>query len=201
MVANQRPGIIGLSGFLLFVVLLFLPSPLPAETAPAKGRFLLAGQSMIDPRFQQAVILILEHGQTGTVGLIVNKPHPVSLEHAFKLPEGIPADQPLFYGGPVSPGLAWLLFSGSDAPPGTVELLPGVYVANADLLVDAVEYFSVVKKMRIFSGYSGWAAGQLEAEIKRGSWKVIPARPADIFDDDPDSLWDYLNGKGNGVLI
>ena len=192
---------LSVSVLLLICFTLISPAHVQADVDPAKGALLLAKEGMPDPRFRQSAILILEHGPTGTIGLIVNKPHPITLEHAFVLPKGLDGDQPLYYGGPVSPGVTWLLFSGDRLPEGAIEIIPGVNVASAAQLVEHEKEFSEARKLRIFSGYTGWAPEQLKREIERGDWMVIPGRSADVFDDDPESLWDYLQGKRGGVLI
>ncbi len=190
----------GVSMILLVAFLLF-SSQIYANGKPARGSFLLAKENMADPRFQKSVILIIEHGPTGSVGLIVNKPLPITLNHAFSgLPGDIIDDRPLFFGGPVNPSVAWALVQGSSRPDEAIEILPGVFVANAVSFFDDRDYEAKSDNIRILIGYAGWAPGQLELELKRGDWKVHPARAVDVFDKDPESLWDYLSGKG-GVVI
>jgi putative transcriptional regulator len=190
----------GVSVFLLIAFLLF-SSQIYAVSKPIRGSFLLAAESMVDPRFQKAVILIIEHGPTGSVGLIINKPLPVTLNHAFsKLPDAIAGDQTLYFGGPVNPNVTWVLFQSADQPADAIEVLPEVFAANAARLFHDEDHKVKGDNIRILTGYAGWAPGQLDMELKRGGWKVQPARAVDIFDEEPESLWDYLSGKG-GLLI
>ncbi|NIQ93470.1 MAG: YqgE/AlgH family protein, partial [Desulfuromonadales bacterium] len=85
-------------------------------------------------------------------------------------------------------------------PEGSVAVLPGVFVASAAAFLSGDGLQAEVDQLRILTGYAGWAPGQLERELKRGGWKVAPARAVDVFDADPESLWNYLSGKG-AVLI
>ena len=196
--ATAKSGI----GFFLLIALLVLPVTPVCASRPEKGAFLVASEKMTDPRFRGAVILILQHDPTGSVGLIVNKPLSITLNHAFR---GLPADldvhQPLFYGGPVNPNVTWVLFSGvSEQPFASVEIIPGVFVADAVRFTAAAKSAAGLKPIRFLSGYAGWAPGQLEMEMGRGDWVISPARAVDIFDGNPESLWEYLSGRG-GVLI
>lgn len=188
--------------FLLLIALFFTSSHnCFAKVLPAQGSLLVAAGEMVDPRFRQSVILLLQHGKEGTVGLIINKALPVTINQAVPgLPEDIVDDQPLFFGGPVNPGTAWVLFAGEGRPDDTIAVLPGLFVANATRFFSGAEMQIRPDRLKILIGYSGWAPGQLEREVERGDWKVTPARSAEVFDADPGSLWQYLSGKG-AVLI
>ena len=108
-VAAKKSGV----GFLLLIALLTFPvASFCADSPPTKGSFLVASEKMTDPRFHEAVILILQNGPTGSVGLIVNKPLPITLKHALNgLPVDVDLSQPLYFGGPVNPNVTWVLFS------------------------------------------------------------------------------------------
>ena len=183
------------------IALIFFPAGLAADGQPARGMFLLAAEDMNDPRFREAVILILEHDPNGSVGLIVNKPLSVTLDHALPLlPKDVAGEQPLYFGGPVNPNLVWVLFSAETAPDYAIEIMPGVFAANAEPFFADAELRRSAAEIRILTGYAGWGPGQLEQEIRRGGWRVDPASKADVFDKEPASLWHYLTGQG-GVVI
>jgi len=184
-------------------LLLFLLNPVAGFTAePGMGTLLIASAKIGDARFKQSIILILQHGVDGTVGLIVNKPLPLTLAHVFPVrPQGVDGNRPLYLGGPVNRKQVSALFSSPDQPQQAIEILPDIFVSSADTFIsDANNLFSW-GKVRFFSGYAGWAPGQLEMELNQGSWRVAPVRKGELFDDDPQSLWDYLNGTGSGLLL
>lgn len=190
----------GIGVVLLMAFLLLFPQVCAAGN-PLRGSFLIASENTQDPRFQKSVILILEHGATGSVGLIINKPLPVTLNHAFsELPDAIAGDRALYFGGPVNPNVTWVLFQSADQPADAIEVLPEVFAANAASFFRDEDHKVKSDNIRIMTGYAGWAPGQLDTELKRGGWKVQPARAVDIFDEEPESLWGYLSGKG-GLLI
>lgn len=190
-------AILGLTAILLVISF----STVSAATKPARGRLLVATENISDPRFQESVILLVQHDATGTIGLIVNKPLSVSVDHVLPLlPEDLPGDQPLFYGGPVSPGTSWVIFSGEKPAGDAMTIMPGIHLGISNKLFGSRDFRPDHNKVRILTGYAGWAPGQLETEFRRGDWVVMPARQADIFDADPDSLWDKLHGS-QGVLI
>jgi len=193
----KRPGL------LVAVWLCILPLGLlsAAERAPVQiGMVLVASEEMKDPRFQETVILIIQHGNGGTVGLIVNKPSDVPLTHALpmldRLPEGA---EYVYVGGPVQFRTAMSLLIRSDsAPPGAVRIFDDVYATsgynNVGRIVSAAREKDAV---RTFGGYAGWAPGQLDAEIARGGWLLFEAEANAIFASDPADVWrNYIDESG-----
>jgi len=197
MVANRSVSKSGV-GTVVLIALLILAPVADCAGEGLKGSFLIASSKLSDPRFRESVILVLQDGPTGSIGLIINKPLTISLDHAFAgLPDGVDTAQPLFYGGPVNPNIAWVLFSGgSEFKIASLEVVPGVFVADAVQFSDAVNNASGIMPIRFLSGYAGWAPGQLAMERQRGDWMVQKARASDIFDGRPESLWNYLGGAG-----
>ena len=187
--------------FVALILLLFVPAA-GSAAGPEKGSLLIASDKINDARFTRSIILILQHGANGTVGLIVNKPLPLTLSHIFQhRPKGVDGNRPIYLGGPVNRDQLSALFSSSDRPQEAIEVLPDIFVSSADSFISKANIIFSWGKVRFFSGYAGWAPGQLDVELNRGSWRIAPARKADLFDDDPQSLWDYLNGTGGGLLL
>jgi len=59
-----------------------------------------------------------------------------------------------------------------------------------------------LRRARVFAGYSGWGAGQLETELEEGAWIVEPAQPTDVFAEDAEALWsDVLRRKGPSYAL
>lgn len=172
------------------------------RVAPVVGRLLVATPSLREPTFARAVVLLLDHGDGGALGVVINRPMEVDVSvvlPAWQL--HVTAPGVLFQGGPV--GLDSAL--GLVAVPGDALEPPGVRRISGSLgLVDLdAEPESVVPRlsgMRVFAGYTGWGVGQLEAEIAEGSWYVVEGEPRDAFSDDPQALWREVLRRQRGDL-
>ena len=161
---------------------------------PEAGMFLVAQRSLTDPHFRRSVVYLVEHDEEGTLGLIVNRPIDTSL--AAALPE-IESDQArqhtLYFGGPVGTSLIFMLLRSESAASGTAHVDQDVYISTDRRVLDqALAAKKPNNEMRFFVGHSGWAAGQLDGEIRRGGWHVVPADADEIFSLEIDSLWDRL---------
>ena len=160
-----------------------------------RGRLLVATPALGDPNFDRAVVLMLEHTPEGAVGLVLNRPSGTAVGEV--LPDWAPlAAEPgvVFTGGPVQPNAAICLGHGrlGGTPVGSFSVLegvPGTSVGTVDLDAAPDELVPAVSEVRVFAGYAGWGAGQLEAEVEEGAWWVLDALPADAFTGDPDALW------------
>lgn len=189
---------------LLGATVLATPAPRTSDSSPtlaaAQGRFLVARHGMADPRFARTVVLIVEHGVEGSLGLIVNRRTRLSLDSAF---DGAPNDRHLWLGGPVSTERASLLLRGDDdAPPVAARrVLPGVFMSTSGGLIrEVLEERPADPGYRVYAGYSGWGPSQLEAELSRGDWHVREASVEQIFGEDGDALWQQLiPRRGNWV--
>lgn len=171
------------------------------------GLLLVATPRLVDPNFSRRVVLVLDHGDHGALGVVIDRPSGVAVEellpqwHAVAAP---PAE--LFVGGPVARnalvGLVrlasgdhapeqagWRLLVDADRPVGTV-----------DLTVDPTPATDSIVGARLFSGYAGWDSGQLEVEIEEGSWYVVPARAPDPVSADPEGLWRRVLRRQGGAL-
>jgi len=158
-----------------------------------KGKLLVAAPTMREPTFARTVISVLEHNEDGALGVVINRPGDASLLDVVP-PVADLASQPavLFAGGPVEPQAAIALgvvtvdaTSGSDRG-----WRPVVHpVVTVDLDVDPTVLATSLRELRVFAGYAGWSAGQLEAEIAQGAWYVVESLPLDAFDALPGRLW------------
>lgn len=166
------------------------------------GTLLIAGIGITDGVFDGTVVLILDADESGTVGVVLNKVTDVSLESA--LPQWAPlvnAPGTLFDGGPVSQQGAVCLARPHDAgddPPGWRPLFDRIGLLNLDTPVEIAE--GAYSDLRVFAGYAGWDAGQLETELEFGMWHVTRAHPADAFDPDPATLWRRVLRRQGGEL-
>lgn len=158
----------------------------------APGVLLVAEPAMIDPNFRRAVILLCEHSDEGSFGLIVNKPTDLHLPEVLTEPLGL--ENQLFLGGPVQPDTLHFLHSYPEEIPEAQPILNGV--AWGGPLEEVTEGIRLgmfdAERFRFFAGYAGWGGGQLEGEIEERSWVVMEADPRHIFDAPPAQLWRRL---------
>ena len=156
-----------------------------------RGQLLVAAPVLSDPNFRRTVVLVAEHGDEGAMGLVLNRPTETSVADAVPELSSIAGDEePIYVGGPVSTGSV-LAVAELDDPGDASELLFGAigFVQEPDVQV---------VRGRIFLGYTGWSAGQLESELEEESWLVLPAEPDDLFCDDPDGLWSSVLRRQGG---
>lgn len=155
-----------------------------------KGVLLVASPSLSDPNFHQTVLLIIEHGRGGTVGLILNRTTNVLVSEV--LPDFTVLKHTthrLFAGGPVERTQLVLLFRLTQLLPDTRQIVDGIYVGTPRVLERIMIQPKPTETFRAFSGFAGWAPGQLEHEMLEGAWGVLPKNSFDIFDEDPTTLW------------
>jgi len=158
------------------------------------GKLLVAAPSMPDPRFQQTVIYMCVHDDGGALGLILNRrmglvPGEAVVEQ-FKLDATPGAGEiPLHWGGPVDPGRGFVLHSSEYTSDSTEAVSAEIaFSVDSRILVDLVEGQGPDSALLVL-GYAGWGAGQLESELKRDDWLVVPGEAAFVFSDDLDAMW------------
>lgn len=163
----------------------------PSTSAIKKGVLLVAHPSLMDPNFQQTVVLVCEHGADGTLGVIINRPTAVPLSEALPNVSVLKGTSyVLFAGGPVQPDGILMLFRVVEAPDRLRKILERVYLGlNREILERVITDPQPTETFRAYAGYAGWAPGQVEFEMAMGSWAVIPADPSSIFDKAPETLW------------
>ncbi len=176
--------------------------PPPVCPPPCSGRLLIATPLIESEEFRRTVILLLDHGPKGSVGVTLNRPMlaPVSVVlPAWQARVCEPAT--LFSGGPVCPDQVLGLLSlpgDGPAPPGSQRLLGSIAVVNLDS--DPDPKLAAGAGLRIFNGYAGWSPGQLVREITRGSWFVVEAAGQDAFTALPQDLWRSVLRRQRGAL-
>jgi putative transcriptional regulator len=156
--------------------------------ASVAGKLLVATPELIDPNFARTVVLILEHDPLeGAFGLVLNR--PTTIDPSPQLPAWAPFMVPatVYIGGPVANEMAIGLGDTPGTPPEDWRALTG-NTGVIDLGTDP-ESLGGVLRARVWAGYSGWTAGQLEDELETRSWFVVDADPGDVFTETPASLW------------
>ncbi len=162
---------------------------------PAKGRLLLSEPFMGDYYFGRAVILLAEHNEEGSFGLILNKPVSKLLN---EVTEDFPnMEVPLYIGGPVEPNRLFFIHTLGDQINDSIEVVKGLFWGGdmQDLLELAQLKILTPENSRFFLGYAGWGANQMEDELKKNSWAITKASAALIFDTKPELLWKKLTRK------
>jgi len=163
---------------------------------------LLASPELLDPNFTDTVVLLLDADGDGAMGVVINRPSPVPVVSVLAEWGDIVAEpEVLFRGGPVSPegALAVALLREEGAVPPGLRPVTG-RLAIVDLEGEADDIDHAVDGVRIFAGYAGWGAGQLEGEIEGGDWYVVPSLPPDAFLSDPSDLWRTVMRRQPGEL-
>ncbi|MGH7274455.1 MAG: YqgE/AlgH family protein [Nitrospiria bacterium] len=156
-----------------------------------KGKFLIALPTLQDQNFRQAIILLCEHGPDGSLGLVVNRPTNVEVSTLIEdLPELDAAGQ-VYAGGPVGKNGMLILCRG-DATFEDRAILEDVFLAH-DIDVLKIPWLrGRAGEIRCYVGYAGWAAGQLEAEVNAGAWRVLEGDSKLIFDANLAILWQEM---------
>lgn len=164
-----------------------------------QGRLLVATPALLDPNFAHTVVLVLEHGDEGALGLVLNRPSETEVSEALPDWESVAGEPPLvFVGGPVQQNAIVGLAPAGSAAAGVEPVVAGVGIV--DLEQDPVVLAAELDRVRLYAGYAGWGEGQLEAEIDAGSWFVVECDEADVFTAEPDRLWRGVLSRQGGVL-
>ena len=178
----------------LLTVLHALPALAGMESAPSsvgKGVLLVASPSLEDPNFREAVVLVVQHGLEGTVGVILNRSTNVLLSKALPdIPVLKGTSYRLFAGGPVDPTRFLLLFRLKEPPADARSVFDGVYVGGTPKILERIiTQAKPTETFRAFAGFAGWAPGQLKYEMLQGAWGILPPDSSGIFDKDPATFW------------
>jgi putative transcriptional regulator len=167
-------------------------------TPTLAGRLLVATPRLSDGIFDLAVVLLLEHGDDGALGVVLNRPSELSLVAA--LPDWVEAAaEPavVFAGGPVEREA--LIALGRPDAVGSGPLVLGLHSVDLDDQPDDL-VSAGIGEVRVFAGYAGWSPGQLDGELAVGAWWALDAEPDDVFCADPEALWARVLRRAGGDL-
>jgi putative transcriptional regulator len=178
-----------------------------ADPAPAarlaRGRLLVASAALPDPSFHHAVILLLEYEAAGALGVIVNRPTELALDTALpEVPELKGRGETIFLGGPVARDRMIVLVRATKPPESSARVLDGLFItASFDVLRELARGPKDATPFRAYAGYAGWGPGQLDAEVGRGDWDVVPGDVAKILTREPARLWEQLHERAKGEWV
>ena len=165
---------------------------------PYQSLFLIARPGLPDPNFRETVVLAVHSEGAETTGVIINRPTNRSLANLLPGERFEAFTDPIFFGGPVATQGLFALFESAKYSAPAVPMMPGIYLAVLPDSVDAL-VSKPPAKIRFFSGYSGWAPGQLQAELDRGDWYVVDADAKTVFQRDTSRLWQDLLARSRAV--
>ena len=181
------------------LVLLAMPGVAAGDGVAAgegftEGKLLVAAPSMADPRFRGTVIYMCEHDRQGALGLILNR--RIGLVPAAEVAEQFELDVPagetevaVHWGGPVEPGRGFVLHSDDYASEATRRVATGIaYSFDIETLTAVIAGEGPARAL-VMVGYAGWGAQQLESELARDDWRVVPADAEFVFETAPESMW------------
>ncbi|HEX6487220.1 MAG TPA: YqgE/AlgH family protein [Nocardioidaceae bacterium] len=179
--------------------------PEPGEAVLRPGQLLVATPRLVDPNFERTVVLLLDHDESGTLGVVLNRPSPVPVGEILEGWQQLAAEPGvLFHGGPVGTDSALAVAAipaGHDPaedPVGFRRLFDDTGIVDLDTPTELLD--DAISRLRIFAGYAGWGDGQLVAEIEEGSWYVVPMESGDVFGASPDGLWSRVLRRQPGEL-
>jgi putative transcriptional regulator len=166
-----------------------------------RGQLLIAGPALNDPNFRRSVILVGEHGAEGAMGVILNRPSPVSVADAVPPLADLVDDADLVHiGGPVQPQAIVVLGDFRDPHEAAALVLDSIGFLPGE--IETASDVGSLARARVFAGYAGWGPEQLEDEIAEGSWILERALADDVFTEDPDALWStILRRKGGAFAV
>ena len=157
----------------------------------AAGKVLVAARGLPDPNFSETVVLLVDHGAEGTMGLVINRRSEVPIARAFPhLTAGLGSAALLYEGGPVSRNGVVGLERSQTSSSRDRAVLPDVRLVTVrEELEKLIASTAGPDQFRVYVGYAGWGPGQLERETVLGSWHVFRADGASVFDAHPETLW------------
>jgi putative transcriptional regulator len=160
----------------------------------AAGKILVARRSLLDPKFAETVVLLVEHGEKGTVGLILNRQTKIPLSRLSKELDGVKGrTDPLYLGGPVEIENILALLRSHTRPEDAKQVAADIYIISSKTMLEKTMASAADSKtLRLYLGYAGWGTGQLAFELRLDSWDILPATAGIVFDPHPETLWTRL---------
>ena len=158
------------------------------------GKLLVAPRDAADPSFAESVILLVDYGEDGAVGLMINRQTKMPLSRVLpELKGSSKYTGPAYLGGPVTIGAVMALLESRTEPHPKKHVFGNVYLLSTKPELEAALAVSKgAGDLRVYLGYCGWGSGQLERELKRGDWFIFDASEELAFDASPSTLWSRM---------
>ena len=179
---------------LLATVEFFTSGIVLAQVETERVFLLVAKAGMMDPMFSKTVVLAVRPDDGGPIGVILNRPSTVELRSLYPDRAEIANRRDLvFLGGPLEPDALLFAFRSSRKPPQGLFVADDIYLSGfSEVLAELLKHPENAGQQRFFTGFSGWAAGQLEDEIAQGGWYVLRFEARAVFDMNPLTLYREL---------
>ena len=163
----------------------------------------MARRSLVDPNFAETVILLVQHDDEGTAGLIINRQTKIPLSKlSQEMDSAKGRTDRLYSGGPVQPAGIMALLRSRTKPDDAKAVVQDLYVISSKAALEkTVASGAAASTFRIYLGYAGWDAGQLAWELRMDAWDVLPANPGIVFDAHPETLWPRLAEEESMQLV
>jgi putative transcriptional regulator len=158
------------------------------------GKLLVSSRGLGDPNFAESVVLLIQYDQHGTVGLMINRRTQAPISRVLKDVDAAKrGSEPVYIGGPVELDAVLALLRSQKKPEDATSVLGQVYVVSTKpALEKALAASSDSGDLRVYLGYCGWDAGQLENELRLGGWWIFEGEAGLVFDPRPESVWSRL---------
>ena len=157
-----------------------------------KGSLLIANPVLPDPNFSRTVILLCDHDEQGSFGLVINRSIQLKAPDLFLNINILKSyNEKIYLGGPVSQSVVFFLCRSPSAAGKLDEVCSGVYLGSNLETLESL-YASLEnpeQDIRFYLGYSGWSGGQLAEEMEQNSWLVQKANEQFIFLDSESLIW------------
>lgn len=158
----------------------------------ASGMLLVATPELQDPNFADTVVLLLDVTEEGALGVVLNRPSQIMVADVLEPWRDVVAEpEVLFRGGPVGTDGALAvgaLRDPQDPPVGWRPVAGLLGMVDLDTPTELVD--GTLSAMRVFAGYAGWGAGQLDVELAEGSWLLAPVQTDLVFQTSIDTMWE-----------
>lgn len=160
-----------------------------------RGQMLIAARNLRDPNFYKSIVLLVEHNAEGAMGVVINRPSGVTVAQALKKHFDLPETGDMVHvGGPVERNALFILHNSTDLEGDESPIIDGLYIGNnPETFENVVQRAAAADpdlRYRVYFGCAGWGGEQLESELARNDWLLLPARADYVFHPEPYGIWE-----------
>lgn len=162
-----------------------------SSVRPTRGRVLISNPFLSDYFFRRAIVLLVDHGEDGSFGVIVNKPLDFRVNDVTR---SFPAStSPVFLGGPVKTEGLFYIHTLGDLIPDSLQVMKGLWWGGELKVLEeiiAADPEGASESVRFYLGYSGWVTDQLKGEIQSRSWAIANVNTNEIMAGSTNNMWE-----------